>query len=130
MGNTEERLVTIVLGHDARGDPNSPALDRTKGTGRVDAKDGHYADALAKGHGVYQTVTIAASYLAGRGRGLGHLAAACRHGFELGSGRGSNQALAPCTNEAQTLPPPETHCGSHFGSHFCSRRSLPAGVST
>ena len=54
FGNTEEHLITTVLGHAARGDGR--ALDRTTGVGRVDAKDGHYADALAKGHGVYLLV--------------------------------------------------------------------------
>ena len=43
-----------MLGHQARGEGH--ALDRASGIGRVDAKDGHYADALAKGHGVYLLV--------------------------------------------------------------------------
>ena len=54
IGDTEEHLITTVLGHAARGDGS--ALDRTTGVGRVNAKDGHYADALAKGHGVYLLV--------------------------------------------------------------------------
>ena len=38
------------------GDPDGPALDRAAGIRRVDAKDGHYADAISKGHGVYLLV--------------------------------------------------------------------------
>jgi hypothetical protein len=49
FGNTEEQARARVLGLAARGDPDGPALDRRTGAGRVDARDGDYADALRKG---------------------------------------------------------------------------------
>ena len=55
FGNTLEALTTRVLGHEARGS-GSP-LDRHTGAGFISAKDGDYADALAKGHHVHLLVT-------------------------------------------------------------------------
>ena len=60
-GGTEERLTAQVLGLAARGPPTGPPLDRQTGAGRVLRRDGHYADALAKGH----RVTLFASETSG-----------------------------------------------------------------
>ena len=58
LGNTEEHLSVVVLGHPQRGDPDTEEqLDRVSGDGWVAAKDGDYADALAKGHTVILLVT-------------------------------------------------------------------------
>ena len=58
LGNTEEHLSVVVLGHPQRGDPaTEEQLDRVSGDGWVAAKDGDYADALAKGHTVILLVT-------------------------------------------------------------------------
>ena len=56
FGGCEEALRTKVLGHEARGGADEQALDRRTGIGRVGDKDGDYADALAKGHGVHLLV--------------------------------------------------------------------------
>ena len=53
FGNTLEALVAKVLGLKARGAPTDRPLDRRTGEGRVHARDGDYADALAKGHRVH-----------------------------------------------------------------------------
>ena len=46
LGNTEEHLSVVVLGHPQRGDPaTEEQLDRVSGDGWVAAKDGDYADA-------------------------------------------------------------------------------------
>ena len=55
FGNTLEALRTRGLGHAARG--SGRPLDCRKGVGRVTAKDGDYADALAKGHSVHLLAT-------------------------------------------------------------------------
>ncbi|EOD37053.1 hypothetical protein EMIHUDRAFT_454997 [Emiliania huxleyi CCMP1516] len=53
-----EHLSVVVLGHPQRGDPDTEEqLDRVSGDGWVAAKDGDYADALAKGHTVILLVT-------------------------------------------------------------------------
>ncbi|EOD23228.1 hypothetical protein EMIHUDRAFT_239923 [Emiliania huxleyi CCMP1516] len=58
LGNTEEHLSVVVLGHPQRGDPDTEEqLDRVSGDGWVAAKDGDYADALTKGHTVILLVT-------------------------------------------------------------------------
>ena len=53
FGNTLEALCVKVLGQEARGSSTDRQLDRHTGAGRVDAKAGDYADALAKGHKVH-----------------------------------------------------------------------------
>ena len=57
FGNTLEALAARVLGLQARGAPGERALDRRTGEGRVDARDGDYADALAKGSHVHLLAT-------------------------------------------------------------------------
>ena len=47
-----ETLRKLVFGLKQIGNPDDRAFDRTTGEGFVDACDGQYADALAKGHGV------------------------------------------------------------------------------
>ena len=49
FGNTLEKLRRDVLGLAARGEPGDRPLDRHTGLGRVDARDGDYADAQSKG---------------------------------------------------------------------------------
>ncbi|EOD05443.1 hypothetical protein EMIHUDRAFT_199185 [Emiliania huxleyi CCMP1516] len=61
LGNTEEHLSVVVLGHPQRGDPaTEEQLDRVSGDGWVAAKDGDYADALSKGHTVILTESTGA----------------------------------------------------------------------
>ena len=52
FGCTAEHLRKLVFGLRRIGAPDEPAFNRTTGAGFVDACDGQYADALAKGHGV------------------------------------------------------------------------------
>ena len=64
FGNTEEHLRAVTLGHPARGEASAAALDRRTGLGRVDAKDGDYADAIRKGRKVVLLVTETSGALA------------------------------------------------------------------
>ena len=57
LGNTEELLREITLGVPARGDGDERPLDRATGEGRVEARDGDYADALTKGTEVHLLIT-------------------------------------------------------------------------
>ena len=57
LGNTEELLREITLGVPARGDGDERPLDRATGEGRVEARDGDYADALTKGTEVHFLIT-------------------------------------------------------------------------
>ena len=57
FGGTREKLIGDVLGLSQRGDPSQPAYNRLTGEGYVAAKDGAYADAIAKGHSTLLLVT-------------------------------------------------------------------------